>query len=55
MTFIENPIYVLAVLCLMVLLSMQAAKTKLGDKFDIREFHGVVLNNGAVPLNILED
>lgn len=33
----------------------EAAKTKLGDKFDIREFHGIVLNNGAVPLNVLED
>jgi uncharacterized protein (DUF885 family) len=32
----------------------EGAKKKLGDKFDIREFHEVVLTNGAVPLNILE-
>ena len=33
----------------------ELARTELGDKFDIRKFHNVVLTNGSVPLDILED
>lgn len=32
----------------------EKAKSALGDKFSLRDFHDVVLKNGAVPLDILE-
>ncbi|MGB4858148.1 MAG: DUF885 domain-containing protein [Dokdonella sp.] len=32
----------------------ERAKLKLGDKFDIKQFHDVVLSNGALPMALLE-
>ncbi len=32
----------------------ERARAKLGAKFDIRRFHNAVIDNGAVPLNVLE-
>jgi uncharacterized protein (DUF885 family) len=32
----------------------EKAKSQLGNKFDLRQFHNVVLKNGAVPLDVLE-
>ncbi len=33
----------------------EKAKQKLGDRFDLSDFHNAVLKNGAVPLDILEE
>ncbi len=32
----------------------QRAMDRLGDQFDLKEFHRIVLSNGAMPLEILE-
>jgi len=32
----------------------QKAETALKDKYDVRDYHSVVLENGALPLSVLE-
>jgi uncharacterized protein (DUF885 family) len=33
----------------------QKAKKELGPKFDLKEFHMTVLENGSLPLDLLEE
>jgi uncharacterized protein (DUF885 family) len=33
----------------------EKTKKSLGDKFDIRQFHEVLLSNGSVPLDVLQE
>jgi uncharacterized protein (DUF885 family) len=37
-----------------ILMLRDRAQQELGDEFDIRDFHRVILTNGAVPLTIME-
>ena len=54
--YLVNPGQVLAykVGMMKILELRERAKTALGSKFDLREFHDVVLRNGPMPLGILE-
>ncbi len=38
-----------------ILALREDAKAKLGDKFDIREYHNVIISSGPVPLSIMEE
>ena len=53
MSFLNDPIYVLAVLCLMVILAVYAGKSKVGSKFGaallVIVFTAVVANLGLIP------
>lgn len=53
MNFIENPVYVIGVLCLMVIMAVYTAKTKLGKKFGaallVILFTAVIANSKLIP------
>jgi uncharacterized protein (DUF885 family) len=55
--YIDNPAQALSykIGMLKILELREHAQAELGDRFDIRDFHDVVLKNGAIPLSILEE